>query len=195
MADRQLPWEQRTHTSFGQPFGGIAQVAYVVEDLHEGMREFARRLRIGPWFYAEVYEVMDARYRGQPTDMRMGLALAFSGSMCFELIHMVDDKPSVYRDFVQRRGYGFHHLGLATREYDAEVERYRAMGYEVEFTGRTPRGIRFGYLDTSDRLPGMLELIEFNEQQERFYSQIQRASQDWDGTDPFRPLTALAAVR
>lgn len=188
MADQDISLAQATETSFGQPMGGIVQVAYVVEDLHQAMRDFSQRLKIGPWFYADTYDVQDAVYRGRPTDMRMGLALGFSGHMCFELIHMVDDKPSVYRDIVDKRGWGFHHLGMATRSYDADVERYRAMGYEVAFSGRTKRGIRFGYLDTSDNLPGMLELIEFNDQQDRFYGSMHLAARGWDGTDPFRKI-------
>lgn len=186
MADRNIALPRET--GFGQPFGGIVQVAYVVEDLHQAMRDYSQRLNMGPWFYADTYEVQEATYRGRPTDMRMGLALAFSGHMCFELIHMVDDKPSVYRDIVEKRGYGFHHLGMATHDYDADVERYQAMGYELAFSGRTKRGIRFGYLDTSAHLPGMLELIEFNEQQDSFYRSIRQASLDWDGSDPFRRI-------
>lgn len=188
MADQDISLAHATETSFGQPMGGIVQVAYVVQDLHQAMRDFSQRLKIGPWFYADTYDVQDAVYRGRPTDMRMGLALGFSGHMCFELIHMVDDKPSVYRDIVDKRGWGFHHLGMATRSYDADVERYRAMGYEVAFSGRTKRGIRFGYLDTSDNLPGMLELIEFNDQQDRFYGSMHLAAKGWDGTDPFRKI-------
>ena len=188
MSEQGIPSRPAPETTFGQPIGGIVQVAYVVEDLHQAMQDFTRRLNIGPWHYAETYEVQDAVYRGQATDMRMGLALGFSGHMCFELIHMVDDKPSVYRDIVARRGYGFHHLGMATRSYDADVERYRSMGYEVQFSGRTRRGIRGAYLDTSDHLPGMLELIEFNEQQDSFYGAMHQAALAWDGTDPFRKI-------
>lgn len=188
MADTNTASQSLPGLSFGQPFGAIVQVAYVVEDLHQGMREFSQRLAMGPWFYADAYDVQDAVYHGQPTDMRMGLALAFSGHMCFELIQMLDDKPSVYRDIVSKRGYGFHHLGMATRDYEADVARYRAMGYEVAFGGRTKRGIRFAYLDTSDHLPGMLELIEFNEHQDRFYGGIHQASLGWDGSDPFRRI-------
>jgi hypothetical protein len=34
--------------------------------------------------------------------MKMGLALGFSGHMCFELIQPLDDKPSVYRDVINK---------------------------------------------------------------------------------------------
>jgi hypothetical protein len=179
-----------THTSFGQPMGGICQVAYVVEDLHQGMRDFSEKFDMGPWFYSDEYKLQTAKYRGKPTDMKMGLALAFSGHMCFELI-TPDDKPSVYRDVIDVRGYGYHHLGYATVTFDKDVERYSKMGYELAFEGSTPRGIRFAYFDTTRDMPGMLELIEFNETQNKFLKLMQDASINWDGKEPARKLESL----
>lgn len=177
-------------TSFGQPYGGICQVAYVTPDLHQGMRDFAAKFNTGPWFYTDEYVLHDAKYRGQPTDMKMGLALAFSGHMCFELI-TPDEKPSVYRDIINARGWGFHHLGMATINFEADVARYKDMGYEVAFEGHTPRGIRLAYMDTSGDMPGMLELIEFNDAQNQFLKLVYEASLNWDGKDPIRPMASV----
>ena len=47
-------------TSFGQPFGGIIQVAYVVEDLHQSMAEFAAKFNVGPWYYTCLLYTSDA---------------------------------------------------------------------------------------------------------------------------------------
>jgi hypothetical protein len=44
---------QETHVIeniFGQPLGGIVQVAYVVEDLQKSITEFSEKFNIGPWF-------------------------------------------------------------------------------------------------------------------------------------------------
>ncbi len=183
-----------THTSFGQPMGGICQVAYVVQDLHEAMRDFGAKFNIGPWYYSDLYKLQTAKYRGEPTDMQMGLALGFSGHMCFELIQPADDKPSVYWDVIKKRGYGFHHLGMATRTFEKDVERFHKMGYELAFEGSTPRGIRFAYFDTTTDMPGMLELIEFNDMQDKFLSLMQAASVNWDGSEPARKIETIVAL-
>ncbi len=182
------------NTQFGQPFGGIIQVAYVVEDLHESMKNYSEKFNIGPWFYSDAYAFKEGMYRGQPTDMTMALAIGFSGHMCFELIQSIDAHPSVYRDVVSKRGYGFHHLGMATKNYDADVEKYLKMGYELAFSGKSPRGIRFGYFDTTGEFPGMLELIEFNDSQEKFLSIMHQASLNWDGKNPVRKLESVMSL-
>jgi hypothetical protein len=62
----------------------------------------------------------DQRYRGQPTTADVSIAMGFAGHMMIELIQPRDDKPSVYREIVQARGYGFHHLGIAFEDVEAE---------------------------------------------------------------------------
>ena len=178
---------------FGQPLGGIVQVAYVVEDLQKSIAEFSQKFNIGPWFYSNGYTLKEASYRGKPTDMRMGLALSFSGNMCFEVIQPLDDKPSVYWDVIKKKGYGFHHLGMATTQYEVDVARYQKMGYVLVFEGLTPRGIRFAYFDTTGDLPGMLELIEYNDTQLKFLSLMQQASVNWDGKDPSRKIELITS--
>lgn len=180
-------------TSFGQPFGGIIQVAYVVEDLQQSMKLYAEKYQIGPWFLSEKHPVREAQYRGQPTDMSMSIGFAFSGHMCFELIQQLDDLPSVYRDVVQKRGYGFHHLGLACQDYEGDLKKYLDMGYDLAFSGSTPRGIRFGYMDTLGEFPGMLELIEVNDTQQKFMNLMREASLGWDGTDPIRKVDVITS--
>ena len=181
----------KTQTSYGQPLGGICQVAYVVENLHQGMKDFGSKFSIGPWFYADEYVFKTAKHRGEPTDMKIGLALAFSGHMCFELIQPLDDKPSVYREVINKRGYGYHHVGLATRTYEKDVERFHQMGYELAFEGSTPRGIRFAYFDTTTDMPGMMEIIEFNDMQDKFLLLMQQASFNWDGKEPARKIETI----
>lgn len=176
------------HTSLGVPMGGICQVAYVVQDLQQAMKDFGAKFNIGPWYYADAYKLETAKYRGQPTNMKMNLALGFSGPMCFELIQPADNEPSVYWDIINKRGYGFHHLGMATQAFEADVDRYLQMGYELVFEGSTPRGIRFAYFDTSADMPGMLELIEINDAQDQFLLLMHQASVDWDGKDPARDI-------
>ncbi len=66
----------------------------------------------------------------------------------------------MYREWIERRGYGFHHWGRATWQFDQDVERYRAAGHELVFLAGVPTGGRVAYMDTTADLPGYVELIE-----------------------------------
>src|SRR5580704_11223494 len=95
--------------AFGQPVGGIIQCAYVVADIEASIRDFTRRLRVGPWFVSEPFRPPEGLHRGEPTLFRITLAIALAGHLLIELIQQHDEFPSVYREMMLTRGYGFHH--------------------------------------------------------------------------------------
>ena len=73
-----------------------------------------------------------------------------------------------------------------TKSLDEDVVRDRALGDEEAFSDRLPSGSRVVYVDSTRDLPGMIELIEHTDAQERVYAEIYRAAVDWDGRDPIR---------
>jgi len=165
------------------------QTAFVVESVERSMKDFTGRLNIGPWFVTVPFIPAAGRYRGMPTDVRLTLAVTFAGHMMLELIEQHDDAPSVYREVVERRGYGFHHWAISTDDLDRAAETYRLRGYQAAFTDISPRGARIAYIDTTRDLPGMIELIEITDSVEQKYDAIYRASADWDGSAPMRAAT------
>jgi hypothetical protein len=175
-----------TMLAFGQPAGAIVQYAYVVDDIERSIMAYVDRLGIGPWSLRERFQPPRGRYRGQPTSPTFSLARAFSGHVMIELIEQHDALPSVYHEGPGPRAYGFHHWAIMTTAFDADVARYAALGYEEAFADLLPSGARIVYLDSRRDLPGMLELVEHNEAQERFYTAIYELSQNWDGNDPIR---------
>ncbi len=171
---------------FGQPPGGILQVSYVVEDIDRAALNFAASFKLGPWFIRGPFQPAQAIYRGQKTDISISLAMTFSGHVMVELVQQHDDKPSVYREMIDRQGYGFHHWGVATQNFDADVADYRARGTEVAFFDITPIGTRIAYVDTARELGGMIELIELTPEQEKRYTAMYVAALGWDGQDLLR---------
>ena len=171
---------------FGQPDDGVIQMAYVVADLHDAMRLWSTRLRVGPWFVLEHFTGVDPLYRGQPSRADVALAMSFAGHMNIELIQPKNDAPSVYREVIERRGYGFHHWGVATWSFDAAVAQYESAGYALAFGAAVPSGGRVGYMDTTAVLPGFTELIELGGAFEEVFGRFYRASIDWDGKDAIR---------
>ena len=146
----------------------------------------SHQVGIGPWFVSGPFVPPEGLYRGKPTDMRFTLAVCFCGHMSFELIQQHDDKPSIYQEVIESRGYGFHHWGLPVDDIDAEVARYTLLGYEPAFSDRSPRGYRVVYVDTSRDLSGMIELMERTPALEARYTEMYLASVEWDGSNPVR---------
>jgi hypothetical protein len=177
-----------TLLNYGQPENGIIQMAYVVEDIESAMRQWTASLRAGPWFLTPHFTGKNPTYRGEPSRTDVAIAMGFSGHMLIELIAPNDTEPSVYREVIERSGYGFHHFGVGTRDYDADLERHQDTGYELAFQAWVGSGGRVGYLDTKGALPGFLELIELSEATEATFSRFHAASLSWDGKDPVRPF-------
>jgi hypothetical protein len=71
-------------------------------------------------------------------------------------------------------------------DLDAAVADYRAKGYEIAFSDRSPRGYRIVYMDTTRDLPGMIELMEMMPSLETRYTEMYLSSVGWDGSDPVR---------
>jgi hypothetical protein len=174
--------------NFGQPDDGVIQMAYVVEDIHQAMDAWVKKLNVGPWFLLDSFTGVDPQYRGKPSEAAISLAMSFAGHMMVELIQEHSKAPSVYREVIERRGYGFHHWGVATRDFDRSVAEYGASGYELAFLARVPTGGRVGYMDTTRDLPGMVELIELGASFDEVFSRFYGATIGWDGNEPVRPF-------
>jgi hypothetical protein len=172
--------------NFGQPDNGIIQMAYVVEDIHRAMRHWVEKLNVGPWFLLDSFTGIDAQYRGNPTGSPVSLAMSFAGHMMIEIIQEHGPAPSVYRETIEKRGYGFHHWGVATTDFDRSVKKYESDGYELAFLARVPTGGRVAYMDTTRDLPGMVELIELGAAFDEVFSGFYAATIGWDGSNSVR---------
>ena len=174
------------HLNFGQPDKGIMQMAYVVKDLRAAIDEWVKRLNVGPWFVLDHFTGVDPVYRGAPSKADITLAMSFAGHMNIELIQPNDDHPSVYKELIDKSGYGFHHWGIASADFAGDLKRYEAMGMEVAFRLGVPTGGEVAYLDTNGKLPGYVELIETSPGMERAFGGFYGAALTWDGSNPVR---------
>jgi hypothetical protein len=170
----------------GQPIGGIIQIAYTVADIEAATLSYAQDLRLGPWFLRGPLQARKPVYRGQPQDLRLSIAIAYSGHMMIELIQQHDDQPSVYREQIQKQGYGFHHWGVASDRFDEDIRSYQTRGFELVFTDETPAGTRVAYFDAKRGWPGFIELIEINAASELRYARMYAETLIWDGRDAIR---------
>lgn len=170
---------------FGARLGQVIQFAYVVPNLQDAIARYVETFGVGPWFVRGPFTPPAARYLGEPTGLTLSLARAFIGDMMVEFIEQHDDGPSVYRQVIDA-GYGFHHWAIGTDDPDADIGRFATAGYPVVFQDRVPSGARVIYVDATKTLPGMIEILEMNEQQHRLYTEFYSAARHWDGREPIR---------
>lgn len=177
--------------SFKLAPGSLIQTAYVVPDMRTAIDYWVRDVKVGPWFLVESLVGTDAMYRGQPCPASFKLACAYAGDMQIELIQANDNLPSPFRETIDSRGYGLHHLAVSTNKDDVDATRraYEKQGYELVFSCQSPipdTGY-VSFMAAKDK-PAMLEIIPVNKTLEDMWSQLWRASCNWDGHDPVRVL-------
>ena len=175
---------------FGQRIGCVVKTAFVVADIHAAISHFQRDCGAGPFFLLDHFLGEGQVYRGQPSRADVAIAMGFAGHMQIELIQPLDDEPSVYRETIKARGYGFHHFGIAFTDVDAALPAYLERGHTLAFRATVPTGGSVAYLDNVDpAAPGFLELIPATEGMNTFFTAQFEAARTWDGkTDPVRPF-------
>lgn len=180
--------------NFGQPVNGYCQLGFIVEDIHAAMASFTRHVNAGPWFFMEGMQIKNVKYRGQTTQIDASLANGNAGHLQIELIQQNNDAPSVFTEIITTRGYGLHHQGIAVRDFDAQLEKFEAMGYEVVAYGENDIPVRAAYLDTKGNFPTFLEIMETNETVETLFAAMYHASVGWDGSQPVRRISRFRDV-
>jgi hypothetical protein len=173
---------------FGQQVGQVIQIAYTVQDIRAAMDWWVKNGKTGPWFLLDSFTGPEQRYRGGPTTADIKLAMAFAGHMMIELIQPLDEQPSVYRETISQRGFGFHHVGIAVADVEAERRSYEGRGYHVAFSTPVPSGGTVYYMGDGPDAPGFIELIPATAGMDELFTKYWRASVGWDGRDAIRPF-------
>lgn len=169
--------------------GPIRQNGYVVRDVEAAMQHWLEVVGVGPWFYFERAPISDFRYRGEPSDLEVSIALANSGPLQIELIQQRNDAPSGYLDFLRTSGEGLQHVAWWTKDFDAECARAKERGWVEQHAGQSggPDG-RFVYYETTGHPGTVIELSEVGGAKGRFFERIREIAADWDGEAPIRPV-------
>lgn len=169
-------------------FGAVRQNGYVVRDIERAMDQWTRTLGVGPFFFIEEVPVQNFRYRGEPSDPRLSIALANSGPLQIELIQQRNDAPSMYRDFLAEGKEGFQHVSFWCEEYDAALERAAGLGLREGHSGEIGPNGRFAYFEAPDHTGTVIELSEVSGGKGRFFEAVREAAETWDGTTPVRRI-------
>ena len=175
-----------------QAEGTIIELCHVTRDLDSALLHWTRDLGAGPFFVFEVPVLPGQLYYGNPTAVSMRVGFGFSGGVLIELLEQTNDGASPFRDFLQERGEGLHHV-MPRCDFDAGHVRLSAAGHEVAYEGRMPSGERFCLFDTRATNGAYVELMELSGAMLNSLSLMAKAHAAWDGkSDPVRPMSRLA---
>ena len=139
----------------------VTQVGLLVHDIEKTAQVYADFLGVAkPEIkVTDVIEKSQAKYKGSPTKARAKLAFFKVGEgLDIELIEP-DTEPSTWREFLDTRGEGVHHIAFEVDGMKRRVEDLEAHGHHLQQKGEYTGG-RYAYIDTTKTLKTIVELLE-----------------------------------
>jgi len=166
--------------------GPIRQIGYVVTDLEKALASWVE-MGVGPWLVIRGLP-MSVRYRGEPCETTISLALSNSGEMQIELIYQHDETPSIFTEFLAANGPGYHQLAYWAEDFDVTMKSVADAGWPVVWAGGEGLGVRFAYVEPPNSPATVVEISELTEAQAASAKFIRDAAANWDGSDPIREM-------
>jgi catechol 2,3-dioxygenase-like lactoylglutathione lyase family enzyme len=137
----------------------IHHTAFLVRDLEATAERLSADLGVGPW---NVWTIVPAEcmVRGKPSPFTFRAALATMGGGTFELISPHTGQ-SIYDEFLEQHGDGFHHTCLAYPSIEAVREAKAALrrqGREILQEGGAGDVFEFCYV-VMPEIGSLVELL------------------------------------
>ncbi|KAK5461148.1 hypothetical protein LTS15_003211 [Exophiala xenobiotica] len=165
-------------------FGAYRQNGYVVEDLDSAIKYWTEKMGL---------KLLHFSYLESQAHPPLNVALANFGDVQIELIQPKDNTPSPYRDFLDKKGSGLHHVCVWSDNYDADLARLAALDIRPDCTGEVHGGGRFCYFDSAKQEGTSIEVGDTGTSPafKELSAKIHKASINWDGNDPIRDMSTL----
>lgn len=166
-------------------FGPILQNGFAVHDWRAAAEHWINVMGVGPFFLMDHIEFEWCEFRGEPVELDLSVAIAYSGEQQVELVQQHCDTPSIYTEFLANHAPGLQHMGVLVVDLQFELDAH-GLRERIVQQGRTQAGINFAYVDTGGHNGTMLELIEADDGVRSAFGFMRQAAIDWDGSDPIR---------
>jgi hypothetical protein len=145
------------------PFDRADQLCFLVDDIDPAIARYSALFGATSWrIYRYGPDTLPRLgYRGGPGEFSMWVAL----SDCLPQIELIQSihGPSIYTEWIEQNGFGFHHVGIFSKDIAADLQTPALLGLTVSQTGGG-YGLDgdggFAYLDSLQRYGVILELIE-----------------------------------
>ena len=143
----------------------IVQIAIMVHDIEATAKKYAEFLGIDystiRFSETDGLDKAQTLYRGKPSEARARLAfINVNEGLDLELIQP-DEKPSVWREFLDEKGEGPHHIAFVIKDTKGKIKRLAETGIDLIQSGEFTGG-RYAYFDTENWLKIAVETLEFD---------------------------------
>ena len=166
-------------------FGPILQNGFAVHDWRAAADHWINVMGVGPFFLMEHVEFEWCTFRGEPAEIDMSVAIAYTGGQQIELVQQHNDAPSIYTEFLGANEPGLQHMGVFVDDLQSTLDA-QDLRRKIVQEGRTTAGVNFAYVDTIFHNGTMLELIEVDEGIRGAFDYMRRAAEEWDGSNAIR---------
>ncbi|MDR1669784.1 MAG: VOC family protein [Oscillospiraceae bacterium] len=142
----------------------ITQVALIVSDIGKTKQKLAQFFGIEapPTSDGGDFAVTQTQYMGQPAPKAQCQMAFFNvgDGVQLELIQP-NEEPSVWRDFLNEKGEGIHHIAFGVKGMDDQIKACEGFGMKLVQKGNYGSGNGcYSYLEAGDGLPLLVELLE-----------------------------------
>lgn len=134
--------------------GDIIQIAHLVANLDDAMEHYYHVFNIGPWdvYTYGPHNIKNSLYRGKPAEHVYKIAVCWVNGVQMELMQPISGY-SIYNEYIEKHGYGLHHMKLFFQDCNQAIAAYENHGYQVVQSGNIGDDV-FYYLDTEERFQG-----------------------------------------
>jgi methylmalonyl-CoA/ethylmalonyl-CoA epimerase len=138
----------------------VCQVGLIVRDVEASAQAYSEIFGVAKpkIIMTDAPETARTKYKGEPSSARAKLAFFDMGQVSIELIEPVGE-PSTWKDFLDARGEGVHHIAFMVKGTDEVVARLEKQGISLIQQGHYTGGM-YSYLDSEAKLGVILELLE-----------------------------------
>lgn len=170
---------------------GIIELCHITRDMDAALAHWTGHIGAGPFYVFDVPALPGQLYYGQPTSVDLRIGFGFSDGLLIELLQQTNDGASPFRDFLETRGEGLHHV-MPRIAFDDGHARLTAAGHREAYSASLPSGERFCLFDTVATAGHYVELMDFSDVMLDGLRRMQQAHSEWDGrTDPVRDMARL----
>ena len=143
-------------------FGPANQVAYVVEDIDAAVQHWHDEYGVGPFLVCRnEAPLANAYYRGaRVQETRINIAFAYVGDIQLELIELIGDTPSHYKEALDRKQTSVHHYCVCVEDFPAAYNYALDNGFIALIDAGMDGLARMSYVENDQGL--ILEIVEWN---------------------------------
>lgn len=138
----------------------VVQIALLVNDIETTMHNWCNLLGVKNYGHklTDAPEITQITFKGEPTPARAKLGFIKLGQVTLEIIEP-DHNPSIWREYLDQHGEGFHHIAFKVEGMDEKIELFSQNGMQLIQSANYTGG-RYAYVDSENPLKMVIELLE-----------------------------------